>query len=215
MKLLFAFLPFTLLAQTVSMSTANVNIQFDSATVIKAKYRIKLPKGVWAASVVAENDGAGTMYIGQGSIIKALRDKGYPALGRTDAAAVILHAQSSGFSGFVVSNLPFVQKLMNDTEGLIVARALSVSPTTGIIVAGVSAALNIYTPDILAQIQQFEQTYDTDGLQNITQLGPGQSAIGTIILDSPNKYVLTDGHSFVVNVPVVQVTGQQQVSISK
>lgn len=201
----------TLSAQTVGTTTVNVNVQILSGNVLKAKYRVKLPSGMIAGSVVAENLTSGTMYIGQGSMVKALRDKGYPALGRTDAADIILRAQGTGFLGKLKTELPFAQKMVNDTQSLIVSGALHVAPGVGLAIAGGSALLNALAPDIVAQIQQFEQAYDTDGIQNILQLGPGQSAIGTVIFDTPPKYLTSVGQSFIVPVPAVQVTGQSAI----
>lgn len=203
----------TAYSQAVTTATVNVNVQILSSTVLQSKYRIKMPKGLTAGSVVAENLSNGTMYIGQGSMVKALRDKGYAALGRTDAANIIIRAQGSGFLGFLKTNLPFADKLTDDVESLIVSGALKVTPGVGIAIAGGSALLNVLTPDILAQIQQFEQAYDADGIQNILALGPGQSAIGTVIFDSPPKLLHIEGNSFSVPVPVVQVTGDQTILV--
>jgi len=191
---------------TVSLVQVDVNIQVLSQTVIQSKYRVKLPKGISAGSAVVENKSSGTMYIGQGSIVKALRDKGYPALDRIDARAIIFSRQNSGPLGFIKNELPFAQKLMNDIEGLIVVKALGVSTGVGLAIAGTSALLNAVTPDILAQIQQFEQVYDADGLQSLLKLSPGDSAVGTVIFDGPPVFTTTAGHSFEIPVPVVNVT---------
>ena len=209
MRLTALFLFASAALAQLSVVSVNVNVQVLSDTALKAKYRIKLPKNITAVSAVAENWSNGTMILGQGNIVAGLRSKGYPALGRSDAASVILRAQSSGFAGWILTNLPFAQKLLNDTDNLIVSGALHVAPGVGIAIAGTSAVINALAPDIIAQIQQFEQAYDTDGLQNLYQLGSGQSVLGTIILDAPPKFVGTPGNSFTVPVPVVQVTGQQ------
>lgn len=214
MKILLFLFPAVLAAQ-VSTSTINVNLQALSKTTVQAKYRIHLPKGVWAASVIAENTTGGTLVVGQGSVLKALRDKGYPALSRTDAASVILRSQARGFPGFIANNLPFAQKLLNDTEGLIVVRAIGVTPWVGTAVAGTSALLNALTPDIVAQIERFEETYDSDGIQNLLQLGPGQSAVGTVIFDAPPaESLVLPSQSFSVPVQVVTVGTPQLQLIS-
>lgn len=191
----------------LSQSTVNANVHILSANVIRAKYRLKMPKGLYAASVVAENPTGGSIVVGQGSMLLALRNAGYPALSRQDAAAVIVQSQGTGFTGFLKTNLGFIDKLLGDLQGLIVSKALSVSSGVGIAIAGTTAIFDRITPDILAQIQQFEAAYDSDGIQSLVQLGPGQSAVATVILDGPVASAAVDvraAGSFPVKVYVVK-----------
>jgi hypothetical protein len=194
----------TLHAQILSQSTITANIQILSSKVIKAKYNLKLPKGLYAASVVAENPTTSSIVVGQGSILLALRNQGYPVLSRQDAAAIIVKSQGTGFVGFLHTNLGFIDRLLDDLQGLIVSKALSVSSTAGIIIAGTTSVFDRLTPDIIAQIQQFEATYDADGIQNLAQLGPGQSAVATVIIDSPVMIGVSKPTTFPVNVYVVK-----------
>jgi hypothetical protein len=151
--------------------------------------------------VIAENATGSSVVLGQGSVLKALRDLGYPALSRTDAAAVIIHAEGTGIAGFIRNHSALASKLLGDTATLVVSGALHVSPGIGLGIAAASAIFNKLTPDILAQLQQFEVSYDSDGLQNLLQLAPGQSAVGTVIFDSPGAGVTSKPASFSVSVP--------------
>jgi hypothetical protein len=202
--LLFLLVVFGLHAQTLSQSTVTANIIVLSSQAVKAKYNIKMPKGLYIGSVIAENDTQNSIVAGQGSILLALRNHGYPALSRQDAAAVIVKSQGTGFIGFLHTNLGFVDRLLDDLQGLIVSKALSVSSTAGIIIAGTTAVFDRLTPDVLAQIQQFEATYDADGIQNLVQLGPGQSAVATVVIDSPIMITASKTDTFPVNVYVVK-----------
>ncbi|HEX4138349.1 MAG TPA: hypothetical protein VHY84_27310 [Bryobacteraceae bacterium] len=192
-------------AQGGSSVAVNANVQILSAAAVKAKYGLALPKGMWAGSVVAENISSGAVVVGQGTILKALRDQNYPALSRADAAAVILHASHAGVFGFIVNNAAFGSKLLNDLEGLVVSGALHVTPGVGVIIAGASTVAAKLSPDLVSQLQQFQQTYDADGLQNLLQLSPGQSAVGTVIFDSPGAGVKSIPASFSVPVFVAAV----------
>lgn len=202
--LLFLIVSLGMNAQILSQSTITANVQVLTDKVIKAKYNLKLPKGLYAASVVAENATPNSIIVGQGSILLALRDQGYPVLSRQDAAAIIVKSQGSGFIGFLHTNLGFIDKLLDDLQGLIVSKALNVSGVVGIAIAGTTTILDRITPDILNQIQQFEATYDADGLQNLAQLGPGQSAVATVILDSPVTINSSKPSTFPVNVYVIK-----------
>ncbi len=172
-------------AQALPVVSVTANVQVLSPAVVKAKYLISLPKGVYAGSVVIENPPTGdkVLYLGQGSILMALRAHQYAALSRSDALAVVRTSQRHRLPGFIGNNLPFATKLSDDVNVLIVSKALSVSPGVGLAVAGVSSALHVLAPDIEAQIAAVQQVYDTDGLQALTALAPGQSVVVTVLFD--------------------------------
>jgi hypothetical protein len=140
----------------LGVATMQANVQILSAATVRAKYGMALPKGMSAASVVAENDTASMIVVGQGSIVKALRDRNYPALSRADAAAAIIHAQRSGPMGFLLENVPFGSKLLGDIEDLAVSGAIKVAPGIGVGIAIGSAVLQKLAPDIVARITQFQ-----------------------------------------------------------
>lgn len=219
MKSIIAFcLAFPLTAQisttpantATTISSVNANIQILSPTAIKAKYLITLPKGISAASAVLENTTGKVIYVAQGSVLIALRSHGYAVLSSTDAQAVVMRAERHGFTGFVSQHLPFASKLLNDTNVLIVSKALKVSPGVGVVLGALSAVAATAAPDVAAQIAQLQQTYATDGLQSLVELSPGQSAVATVILDSPASVASVKPNTFAV--PVVEVPSAQTPS---
>lgn len=183
--------------------TVNIDFQvhYLSAEAINDKYGRKLPKSIFAGSVTGVNNGTSTVTFGQGYVLQVLRANGYPALSQLDARAIVIKSQGSGLRGKWNRYSPVAVKILDDVEGLAVMKVIHLSPVAAGVLLTVDAIAKATQTDISTILAQIYQTYDTDGIQPLMKLAPGDSIEGTLLFEGEGAKAPT-GKSPILTVAV-------------
>jgi hypothetical protein len=189
-------------AQTVNI---DFQVHYLGADAIQAKYGRKLPKSLFAGSVTGVNNGASTVTFGQGYVLQILRANGYPALSQLDARAIVLKSQGTGLRGEWNKYSPVAVKILDDVEGLAVLKVIHISPIAAGALLTIDAIAKAAQTDITTILADVYQTYDTDGIQPLMKLAPGDSIVGTLLFEGEGAKAPADHAAILtVSVPVVR-----------
>jgi hypothetical protein len=188
-----------LLAQVAAPPAAvpvHMSINFPNASVVSDEFG-SLPKDIVVAEVSACNDTQSALTLSQSRIIQSLRGKGFEALSRNAAIAVIGSSQSQSKKYLLAK---YSEIALTIVSGLVVSKSVSLGPTLGSSLPGVQGIMQVVVPQLQNPVSDHAYlSFDTAGLPAVLQLAPVECAVGTVLMSAPPKDAVAD---FTVSIPV-------------
>jgi hypothetical protein len=174
----------------------HLTVNFPKASVVSAEFG-SLPKDIVVAEVSACNDTQSALTLSQSRIIQSLRGKGFEALSRSAAIAVIGSSQIQSRKYLLAK---YSEIALTIISGLVVSKSVYLGSALASSLPGVQGIMQVIVPQLQTAVSDHAYlSFDSAGLPAMLQLAPADCATGTALMSTPPANAVAD---FTITIPV-------------